>query len=82
MNEATSSISTPISPEICALHREVITTKIAACESRVDGILEELQEVRQLQKTILYTLIFIAIGVICTLAGVVLGRGVDFGWIV
>ena len=71
-----------VSENICKLHREVIDTKMEACNGRIDGILEELQEVRQLQKTILYTVIFIAIGVCCTLFGVVVGRGVDFGWLI
>jgi hypothetical protein len=66
----------------CILHRELIITKIDASEKRVDGILEEIKEVRQLQKNIQWTLFFIAAGVICTLFGVVMGRGFDFGWII
>lgn len=64
------------------MHRELIDTKMAACNDRVDGILEEIQGVRTLQKNILHTLFFIALGVACTLAGVVLGRGFDFGWLI
>jgi hypothetical protein len=67
--------------QMCELHRAVLTGKIEASDRRVDGILEELQEVRALQKTILYTLIFISIGVAFTLMGVILGRGFDFGWV-
>lgn len=70
-----------VSREICTMHRELIDTKLAACDARVDGILKEIQGVRDLQRNILYTLIFIAAGVACTLAGVVLGRGIDFGWL-
>jgi len=66
----------------CVLHREVMEAKLTACDKRVDGILEEIKEVRQLQKNIQYMLLFIALGVICTLIGVVLGRGFDFGWII
>jgi predicted nucleic acid-binding Zn ribbon protein len=66
----------------CVLHREVMEAKLTACDKRVDGILEEIREVRQLQKNIQYMLLFIALGVICTLIGVVLGRGFDFGWII
>lgn len=70
-----------VTGEMCSLHRQVIDTKMDACNQRVDGILEEIQGVRDLQKNILYALMFIAVGVACTLAGVVLGRGFDFGWI-
>lgn len=66
----------------CALHREVIETKLQATNERVDGILQEIQCVRDLQKQILYALIGIGFGVACTLAGVVLGRGIDFGWLI
>lgn len=64
------------------MHRELINTKLAACNDRVDGILEEIKGVRELQKNILRTLFFIAVGVACTLAGVVLGRGFDIGWLI
>lgn len=68
--------------EVCALQREVLETKLEACNNRVDGILQEIQAVRDLQKNIYYTLIFISLGVVCTLLGVVLGRGIDFGWLI
>ena len=71
-----------VSTTTCALHRELIETKLAACNERVDGILMEIQCVRDLQKTILYTLIIIGFGVACTLAGVIVGRGLDFGWLI
>jgi hypothetical protein len=67
---------------MCKLHREVIDTKVAACNQRVDGVLEAVQEVRSLQKTIMITLLVIAIGVGCTLFGVIMGRGIDFGWLI
>jgi hypothetical protein len=71
-----------ITPETCKLHRELIDTKLAACNARVDGILEEIKGVRDLQRTILYALIVIGFGVACTLAGVIVGRGLDFGWLI
>jgi len=71
-----------ITPEICRLHRELINEKIASCDARVDGIYEELRAVRDLQVSIRNTMIVIAAGVILTLLGVLLGRGVDFGWII
>jgi hypothetical protein len=71
-----------VTADTCALHRELIETKLAACNARVDGILVEIQGVRDLQKTILYALILIGFGVACTLAGVIVGRGLDFGWMI
>ncbi len=70
-----------ITPELCHLHREVLRVQVEACDKRVDGILEELQTVRELQNSIRNYIIFIAAGVALTLFGVVLGRGFDFGWI-
>ena len=66
---------------LCKLHREVLDIKIAACDRRIDGILAEIQGVRDLQRQILYTLIIIGFVATFTLIGVLLGRGVDFGWI-
>ena len=66
----------------CSLHRELVEEKLKATNQRVDGILDEIKGVRELQKNIWYTLIFIAFGVCFTLAGVIMGRGFDFGWIV
>ena len=71
-----------ITPEMCYLHRQVLDAKIAACNKRVDGILAEIQGVRDLQKQILYTLVAIGFGVAFTLFGVIVGRGFDFGWII
>jgi len=67
---------------MCNLHRELINTKLAACNARVEGILAEIQGVRDLQRMILYALIGIGFGVACTLAGVIVGRGLDFGWLI
>lgn len=71
-----------VTHEMCELRRQVITTRVNGQDTQIDGILDEIREVRNLQKTILYTLIFISIGVACTLMGVVLGRGIDFGWLI
>jgi hypothetical protein len=78
LNETTDYVTTTT----CALHRELIETKLAACNARVDGILTEIQGVRDLQRMILYALIAIGFGVACTLAGVIVGRGLDFGWLI
>jgi hypothetical protein len=78
LNETTDYVTTTT----CALHRELIETKLEACNARVDGILTEIQGVRDLQRMILYALIAIGFGVACTLAGVIVGRGLDFGWLI
>ncbi len=78
----TELINDPVTPEICSLHRALLTEKINACDARLDGIMDELRAVRDLQVSIRNTMIVIAAGVILTLLGVVLGRGFDFGWIV
>ena len=70
-----------ITPEMCNLHRQVLDTKIAASDKRIDGILAEIRGVRDLQKQILYVLVAIGFGVAFTLFGVIVGRGFDFGWI-
>jgi hypothetical protein len=78
-----------VTPEVCRLRHELVTTQInaladkdTALEARMERIENGIDEVRNLQKTILYAIIFVAAGVILTLAGVVLGRGIDFGWLV
>jgi uncharacterized membrane protein len=70
-----------VKPELCALHRDVMRVQIESCDRRVDGILEELKTVRELQNSIRNYIVFIAIGVILTLFGVIMGRGFDFGWL-
>jgi hypothetical protein len=81
--------SESISPSMCALHREVINTKLemlsgvdAAIEGRMVRIEDGIDEIRQLQKNIYYALIAISIGTVLTLMGVILGRGIDFGWLI
>jgi hypothetical protein len=71
-----------ITPETCALLRKLFDAQLAATNARVDGILEEIQCVRDLQKQILYTLIIIGFGVGFTLFGVLVGRGLDLGWLI
>ena len=81
-------MSEVITPDVCKLHREVIDTKIDALkqkdmtqDTRMQGIEEKIEEVFALQKTILYVIIFVAVGTCLTLLGVILGRGIDFGWL-
>lgn len=77
-----------VTVEICKLHREIMDGKIEvlkvkdeALDGRMQGIEQGIKEVHDLQKLILYAIIGIAVGVILTLIGVILGRGIDFGWI-
>jgi len=74
---------------MCDLHRQLIDEKIKAIDAhievtdeKVDGILEEIQGVRDLQKQILYTIIISLVLGLFTLVGVLLGRGIDFGFVV
>lgn len=64
----------------CSLHRELINEKVKSTNVRVDGILEEIQEVRLLQRQIYNTLIAVAVLAFFTLVGVLLGRTIDLGW--
>jgi len=64
----------------CGLHRELINEKVKSTNVRVDGILEEIQEVRLLQRQIYNTLIAVAVLAFFTLVGVLLGRTIDLGW--
>jgi len=77
-----------VSSDMCKLHRDVIDAKIdslkqrdEALDSRMMRIEMGIEEVRALQKTILYALIGISVGVALTLFGVIIGRGIDFSWI-
>jgi len=78
-----------VTPDVCRLHREVIDSKIEtlkqkddSLDNRMERIENGIEEVRGLQKTILYALIGISVGVALTLFGVLLGRGIDFGWLI
>lgn len=78
-----------ITPDVCKLHREVIDAKIEtltqkdrALDARMAGIEDGIKMVRDLQTKILYAIIVMAFGTICTLIGVLYGRGLDLGWII
>lgn len=80
---------TMVTQEMCKLHRELVEAKIGALkdkdnilENRMCGIEKGIEDVRALQKTILYTIIFVAFATVTTLMGVILGRGIDFGWLI
>ena len=69
-----------VSARECDLHRQLIDEKVRSTNLRVDGILEEIQEVRLLQRQIYNTLIAVAVLAAFTLLGVLLGRTIDLGW--
>ncbi len=78
-----------VKTDVCRLHREVIDAKIEtlkakddSLDNRMQRIEDGIEEVRALQKTILYALIGISVGVALTLFGVLLGRGIDLGWLI
>lgn len=77
-----------VTREVCELHHQVTAAKIESLqlcdeklEKRMDGIEEGIASVQALQKQILYAIIFVAVGTIMTLTGVIVGRGIDFGWL-
>jgi hypothetical protein len=74
-----------ITPEVCILKHEIVDTKIEGLECEIKsikdsqaGIRDEIREVRDLQKTILYAIIGLFGTGILTLIGVVAGRAIDF----
>jgi hypothetical protein len=71
-----------VSPEMCSLHREVITTKLEACNERVDGLMEKVDEIITLQRNTIYGIAVIFGTLVLILLGVLLGRSVDFGLLI
>lgn len=65
----------------CALHRELVETKLAANERRIDGMEDKIDQILIMQKNTLISIISILVVCMLILIGVVLGRGVDFGMI-
>ena len=67
-----------VSSEICAARRELLVSRISVCEEEVHGMRDDLKEVRDLQKQILYAIIGLFGASVLTLIGVVAGRAIDF----
>jgi len=63
----------------CILHRQVIDTKLTANEKRIDGLETKIDEVLNMQRNTLISIVSILIVLILILIGVLIGRGVDFG---
>jgi hypothetical protein len=77
---------TPYNQDVCIMRHEVVDTKIASLECEIGtvkehqaGLHEDIKEVRDLQKQILYAIIGLFGASVLTLIGVLVGRGIDFG---
>jgi hypothetical protein len=71
---------------------EVVATRVKALEDKVTGIEhridirmdamdEKIEKILNLQENTYKILIYLAIGIILTLLGVITGRALDFGWL-
>ena len=77
---------TPYNQDVCIMRHEVVDAKIASLECEISavkehqaGLHEDIKEVRDLQKQILYAIIGLFGASVLTLIGVLVGRGIDFG---
>jgi vacuolar-type H+-ATPase subunit E/Vma4 len=85
-----------VTPSMCELHHQIMEAKLEvlrqrdkALEDRMTGVEQRLDKmdakidkVILLQESIYKALIAITIGVVITLGGVILGRALDFGWLI
>jgi hypothetical protein len=67
-----------VNSEVCAARRELLASRISTCEEEVHGMRDDLKEVRDLQKQILYAIIGLFGASVLTLIGVLAGRAIDF----
>jgi hypothetical protein len=74
-----------VNPEVCILRHELVDTKIDHLDKEIEGLKRDVGDVKTLQsefnntiKNIYYALIVITIVSFFTLAGVLLGRAIDF----
>jgi hypothetical protein len=74
-----------VTPEICKSHHDLVDYKFESIGREIRDVKSDISDVKRAQdaynatiKNIYYTLLIIAFGTILTLAGVVLGRAVDF----
>lgn len=65
----------------CALHRELVHTKLDANERRIDNIENKLDQMITMQKNTLISIVSILVVCLLILIGVLIGRGVDFGMV-
>ena len=74
-----------VTPEICQSHHDLVDFKFESMGREIRDVKTDISDVKKAQdeynktiKNIYYTLLIIAFGTILTLAGVILGRAVDF----
>jgi len=74
-----------VNPEVCILRHELVDTKIDHLDKEIEGLKRDVGDVKTLQsefnntiKNIYYALIVITVVSFFTLAGVLLGRAIDF----
>lgn len=74
-----------VTSEVCELRGKIYTGKLEALECEIGtvkehqaGLREDIKEVRDLQKQILYSIIGVGFTCILILIGVLAGRAIDF----
>lgn len=68
-----------VNNDVCVLKHAMVRTEIENLEKRIDGIEGKIEEVYNMQKTILYAIIGTFGTTIMILIGVIAGRAIDFG---
>lgn len=85
-----------VTPTMCDMHHKVMEAqlevlrqkdknleeKISGVEKRLDSIDEKMNELLGLQQKLNNYLLYLAVGIILTLIGVLTGRALDFGWLI
>ena len=85
-----------VTKEMCALHTKVVEVQfeilrakdleiektVVAIGDRIAVIDEKIDKLVGLQEKLNAYLLYLAIGVILTLVGVITGRALDFGWLI
>lgn len=85
-----------VTPKVCELHHQVMESqlellrqkdkaleeKIGGIEKRLDVMDAKIDKMLELQASIYKFLIWLTVGIILTLVGVVAGRAIDFGWLI
>ena len=85
-----------VTPQMCEMHHKIIEAqlevlrqkdkaleeKIGGIEKRLDAMDAKIDQMLRLQSDIYKFLIWLTVGIICTLIGVLAGRAIDFGWLV
>ena len=84
-----------VTESMCEMHHKVMESqleilrqkdkgleeKITGVEKRLDSIDEKISELLALQQKLNDYLLYLAVGIILTLIGVLTGRALDFGWL-